>query len=145
MSAVAIRIDGVEGAASRLEAMASALNGQLLATRLGELLRERIWARTAAGLGVDGQPFAPYAEAYEKRRRRRGLPRNRVTLRFTGAMLDALTLTLSPQVATLGFAGRRQARKAAWNHETRPFFGIGHDDRAALRAAAREILNGAES
>ena len=54
-----------------------------------------IKARTAQGLDVDGQPFAPYTPAYAKQRAKLGLSTSPVDLRRTGELLDSMTVEVT--------------------------------------------------
>jgi hypothetical protein len=70
---------------------------------IGLLAIQRIWTRTKQGRDVDGRPFAPYADGYEKQRTDAGRP-SRPDLQVSGEMLRAMTVTdITPQSVTIGF------------------------------------------
>lgn len=66
---------------------------------VGLLARETIRRRTAAGISVDGTPFAPYSPAYAKRK-----GGTAVNLAVSGQMLNALQIVdVTETTVTLGF------------------------------------------
>jgi phage gpG-like protein len=88
----------------------------------------RLVVRTRKGLDVNGQPLRPYSERYAKFRQKKGRNTDPVDLTFTGNMLAAVQTEVKETPE--GYAGRiffnsaREAAKAAYNQETRPFFGL---------------------
>lgn len=88
----------------------------------------RIVVRTRKGLDVDNQPMSPYSKGYAKYREKRGRRTDPVDLTFTGNMLNAIQS--ETKETPTGYEGRiffnsaREAEKAAYNQEKRPFLGL---------------------
>jgi hypothetical protein len=91
----------------------------------------QIVLRTRRGVDADGSPFAPYTEAYAKRRSDKGRRTSPVDLTFTGNMLNAITVkvvrTLETIVGTIFFNSTTEALKARGNQEKRRFFGLSEE------------------
>lgn len=69
----------------------------------GRLARELIVRHTTAGKDETGKTFAPYSNAYAKRRRKEGLS-ERVSLQLSGGMLGAIVVEPDDNGVTLGFS-----------------------------------------
>lgn len=82
-----------------------------------------IEARTEDGTGYEGGAFKRYSKKYEKFRRAKGRG-SAVDLQFTGRMLGAMTSKSTKKKATIFFTRAEEAKKAAMNNKTRPFFGF---------------------
>lgn len=66
---------------------------------IGLLARERIYRRTVSGIDADGQPFAPYSEAYAKAK-----GSSRVDLQVSGNMLNHMQVVdVGDDSVTLGW------------------------------------------
>jgi phage gpG-like protein len=95
----------------------------------------RIKERTAEGVGVDGQVFAPYAPATKKT-----AP---VNLRKTGEMMDSIIVEANENQARIGFSDGDAAEKASYHNQgtrylpQRYFFGVGIQDREEILADIR--------
>jgi hypothetical protein len=71
---------------------------------LGLMARELMVDRTRRGVDVNGQPFAPYSEAYAKQKRA-ALGSTGVNLEVSGNMLNQITIVdLEDDSVTLGWA-----------------------------------------
>jgi hypothetical protein len=71
---------------------------------VGDLIRRRILERTARGVDVNGQPFAPYDEGYRDRKREEIGATGGVDLTVSGEMLRAITMEATDKTVTLFFA-----------------------------------------
>jgi hypothetical protein len=98
----------------------------------------RIKTRTAQGIGVDLQIFAPYAASTKK-----AAP---VNLKATGQMLDAIVTEATDSSARIFFDDSVQAEKASYHNEgtrhlpQRKFFGISLQDRESIVGDIRSAL-----
>lgn len=71
--------------------------------QIGLLARERIWRRTRSGQGTEG-PLAPYTPGYATAKQQAGGSSSPVNLTLSGAMLNAITVTvIDDQTVELGF------------------------------------------
>jgi hypothetical protein len=128
-----------------------------LEKRLGRALRDairEIKARTGQGVDADGQPFAPYTEAYArfksqgdaaaaKRREKKGLPPKPgraavVNLRYSGKMMQNITNTIT-RIATgwlgrITFSSTAESNKASGNMKKRRFFALSDSQVTKIRA-----------
>lgn len=95
--------------------------------------------RTAKGQGFKGGRFRPYTPEYALFRSQsgRGTTPN---LEFTGRMLSALTQTADKRKGVIFFSRANEARKAAFNNQTRPFMGFTRDERVELSDVYRGTL-----
>ena len=96
--------------------------------------------RTQDGKGYKDGAFKPYSEKYSRFRRSRGRGQN-VDLQFTGRMLGSMTSRADSKKAIIFFTRAEEAKKAAMNNKTRPFFGFSRKERKQLgRVFFRNIL-----
>jgi len=87
--------------------------------------------RTQDGKGYKGGAFKGYSEKYAKFRRNKGRGQN-VDLQFTGRMLGSMTSKADSKKATIFFTRAEEAKKAAMNNKTRPFFGFSRKEEKQL-------------
>jgi hypothetical protein len=102
--------------------------------------RERIQSRTAQGIGVENDIFAPYAERTHK-----APP---VNLRKTGDMMDSIAVMSDQNSGRIFFASSEAEDKARYNNEgtdklpQRFFFGVSENDRNTIVQSVRQRLVG---
>ena len=87
--------------------------------------------RTEGGVGYKGGRFKPYTEKYKAFRRKKGRGKD-VDLQFTGRMLGSMTSKATSKKATIFFTRGEEAKKAAMNNKTRPFFGFNRKEERQL-------------
>ena len=87
--------------------------------------------RTQDGVGYKGGAFKGYSEKYAKFRKAKGRGSN-VDLQFSGRMLGAMTSKADRRKATIFFTRAEEAKKAAMNDKTRPFFGFNRQEEKQL-------------
>ena len=87
--------------------------------------------RTQDGKGYKGGAFKGYSEKYAKFRRNKGRSQT-VDLQFTGRMLGSMTSKADSKKATIFFTRAEEAKKAAMNNKTRPFFGFSRKEEKQL-------------
>jgi phage gpG-like protein len=87
--------------------------------------------RTQDGVGYKGGAFKGYSEKYAKFRRAKGRGKN-VDLQFSGRMLGSMTSKADRKKATIFFTRAEEAKKAAMNDKTRPFFGFNRKEEKQL-------------
>lgn len=87
--------------------------------------------RTQDGVGYKGGAFKEYSDKYAKFRRAKGRGNN-VDLQFTGRMLGSMTSKADRKKATIFFTRAEEAKKAAMNNKTRPFFGFNRQEEKQL-------------
>jgi len=68
---------------SVLERLLNSLANQALYNKLGLAIARIVKERTRKGVDVTGSAFEPYSQAYAKKREKRGLPVDTVTLQFS--------------------------------------------------------------
>lgn len=90
-----------------------------------------IEARTEDGVGYKGGAFKGYSAKYAKFRRDKGRGKN-VDLQFSGRMLGSMTSKADRKKATIFFTRAEEAKKAAMNDKTRPFFGFNRKEEKQL-------------
>jgi len=90
-----------------------------------------IEARTSRGTGFKGGKFEKYTPLYAAFRNSRGRSTN-PDLQFTGQMLSSMTSRASNKQAEIFFSRAREAKKAAMNNKTRPFFGFSSKEKKKL-------------
>ena len=90
-----------------------------------------IEARTEDGVGYKGGRFKPYTEKYKAFRRKNSRGVN-VDLEFKGHMLGSMTSKADRKKATIFFTRAAEAKKAAMNDKTRPFFGFNRKEEKQL-------------
>ena len=88
--------------------------------------------RTAKGEQINGQDFAPYSEEYTWFRAKNGRSVSNVDLQFTGKMLASMSVKANSSYATIFFTRAAEAKKAAMNNKTRPFFGFSRGEEERL-------------
>ena len=86
--------------------------------------------RTQKGRGIFGA-FPAYSPKYALFRRKQGRG-TQVDLNFTGQMLSSMTARKNRGYAVIGFTRSTEAKKAYFNHQSRPFFGFNHLERNKL-------------
>ena len=87
--------------------------------------------RTEDGVGFKGGIFKGYSAKYAKFRKKKGRSQN-VDLQFTGRMLGSMTSKTDRKKATIFFTRGEEAKKAAMNNKTRPFFGFNRQEEKHL-------------
>lgn len=87
--------------------------------------------RTQDGVGYKGGAFKGYSEKYAKFRSAKGRGKN-VDLQFSGRMLGSMTSKADRKKATIFFTRAEEAKKAAMNDKTRPFFGFNKQEEKQL-------------
>lgn len=87
--------------------------------------------RTEKGVGFEG-PLKAYSPDYLKLKQSKGFS-GIVDLNWTGNMLGSITVDSKQDVATLFFSRSVEAKKAAMNNKTRPFFGFNDKEENKLR------------
>lgn len=87
--------------------------------------------RTEKGVGYKGGAFKGYSEKYAKFRTAKGRGSN-VDLQFSGRMLGSMTSKADKKKATIFFTRAEEAKKAAMNDKTRPFFGFNKQEEKQL-------------
>ncbi len=87
--------------------------------------------RTDKGVGFKGGAFKAYSEKYNAFRRKKGRGSD-VDLQFTGRMLGSMTSKADRKEATIFFTRAEEAKKAAMNNKTRPFFGFNRQEEKQL-------------
>ena len=95
--------------------------------------------RTEKGTGYKGGKFKRYSENYAKFRRKKGRGK-KVDLQFSGRMLGSMTSKADSRKATIFFTRGEEAKKAAFNDKTRPFFGFNRKDKKRLAKRFIESL-----
>lgn len=88
--------------------------------------------RTAKGEQINGLDFKPYSEKYTWFRAKNGRSVSNVDLQFTGNMLSSMSVKANSRYATIFFTRATEAKKAAMNNKTRPFFGFSRDEEKRL-------------
>lgn len=88
--------------------------------------------RTAKGEQINGLDFEPYSEEYTWFRAKNGRSVSNVDLSFTGNMLSSMSVKANSRYATIFFTRAREAKKAAGNNKTRPFFGFSRNEEKRL-------------
>lgn len=82
---------------------------------IGNAIVERIRQRTAAGLDINNEPFAPYKQSYRNTDEFQVAKSGTVNLRLTGDMMaDLEVLSHGPGFIKIGFADNSTNRKADW-------------------------------
>lgn len=76
---------------------------------------------------IMGGRFKPYTEKYAAFRRASG-KQPHVNLQFTRGMRNAMTTKATSKKAEIFFTTGDEAKKAAFNDKTRPFFGFSKDE-----------------
>lgn len=108
----------------------------------GQFAISIILDRTEKGMGIDGL-FAPYSARYAKAKREGwpatkgrsafgGDPSGVVNLNVTGEMTSGITATKYRGYTRIGFTNPRASKKAYFNNQKRPFFGLSRGERTRL-------------
>ena len=79
--------------------------------------------RTKDSVGYKGGIFKPYTEKYSAFRTQKGRG-TAPDLEFTGKMLGSMTSRANKRQAEIFFTRAAEAKKAAMNNKSRPFFGF---------------------
>lgn len=87
--------------------------------------------RTEDGSGYKGGKFKRYSAKYAKFRKAKGRG-SKVDLQFSGRMLGSMTSKSNSRKATIFFTRAEEAKKAAMNNKSRPFFGFSRKERGQL-------------
>lgn len=88
--------------------------------------------RTEKGVGINGR-FKPYTAAYAKFRQKEGHPKT-VNLMITGRMLASIKQQrLDNKSVRIYFGNAQEAKKAAFNNQSRPFFGFNKPENDRLQ------------
>jgi len=87
--------------------------------------------RTKDSVGYKGGTFKPYSEKYSvfRTKNNRGTKPN---LEFKGHMLGSMTSRANKRQAEIFFTRAAEAKKAAMNNKSRPFFGFSDTEDKAL-------------
>jgi hypothetical protein len=102
--------------------------------------KEIIDERTSRGMGINGK-FAPYPEKYKTWLEAAGYPTTPVDLENEGDMLRSMQAKVtSSNEAMLYFDNALQAKKAAFNNQSRPFFGFNEKEEKRLADVFRKQL-----
>ena len=102
--------------------------------------KEIIDERTSRGMGINGK-FAPYPEKYKTWLEAAGYPTAPVDLENEGDMLRSMQAKVtSSNEAMLYFDNALQAKKAAFNNQSRPFFGFNEKEEKRLADVFRKQL-----
>ena len=94
--------------------------------------------RTAKGQGFKGR-FRKYSPEYALLRAEKGLTLT-PNLSFNNNMMPSLTQTATKSKGVIFFSRPDEARKAAFNNQTRPFMGFTRDERSELSDVYRATL-----
>ena len=87
--------------------------------------------RTAKGRGFKGGFFKKYNPTYAAFRSKRGRG-STPDLQFTGKMLGSITTKANSKQAVIFFTRASEAKKAAMNNKSRPFFGFNRKEEKQL-------------
>ena len=109
--------------------------------RVGSLGKQIILKRTKVGEGADG-PFKHYTAAYMRRLKNEGKPQDPVDLYNTGQMIRSMQVRqANSRTAEIYFDNPAAAKKAAFNDQTRPFFGFNAKEEDRLVALFRREID----
>lgn len=102
--------------------------------------KEIIDERTSRGMGINGK-FDDYPEKYKTWLEAAGYPTSPVDLENEGDMLRSMQAKVtSSNEAMLYFDNSLQAKKAAFNNQSRPFFGFNDKEEKRLADVFRKQL-----
>ena len=87
--------------------------------------------RTAKGRGFKGGFFKKYNPTYAAFRSKRGRG-STPDLQFTGKMLGSITTKANSKQAVIFFTRASEAKKAAMNNKSKPFFGFNRKEEKQL-------------
>lgn len=108
-------------------------------SRIAQIGINIIQDRTGDGVGYKDGAFKPYSESYAafRRKKDRTLTPN---LTMSGNMLAAMTSKADHRKAEIFFRGAKESKKAAFNNQTRPFFGFSRDEQTKLLTAFERFI-----
>jgi len=95
--------------------------------------------RTAEGQGYKDGAFKPYSESYAAFRAKEGRTLT-PNLTMSGNMMAAMTSKANHKQAEIFFRGAEESSKAAYNNQTRPFFGFSRDEEQRLLRAFERFI-----
>ena len=119
---------------------------ELLAKRRLALLKTAelglgiIQDRTASGTQINGTRFKDYSEKYAFFRAKNGRTPVNVDLNFTGQMMSSMSVKANSNRAVIFFLRASEAKKAAMNDKTRPFFGFNRTEKKRLVKAFTRFI-----
>lgn len=87
--------------------------------------------RMTAGKAIKGGDFKPYNDAYAAFRRQKGRS-DRPDLKFSKLMFNSITVKANSKQAEIFFTRATEAKKAAMNNKSRPFFGFSRKEENTL-------------
>ncbi len=87
--------------------------------------------RTSKSKGFKGGAFKKYNSVYSAFRVSKGRS-TKPDLRFTGQMMSAMTVKSNNKEAEIFFTRAQEAKKAAMNNKSRPFFGFDRSEEKQL-------------
>ena len=109
--------------------------------RTGTLGKQIILDRTKLGKGINSA-FKPYTPEYMAVLSEEGKPNSPVDLFNTGQMLRSMqSKQLNSRTAQIYFDNPEAAKKAAFNNETRPFFGFSAKEEKRLAVHFRKEMD----
>ena len=109
--------------------------------KTGTLGKSIILDRTKLGKGINSA-FKPYTPEYMAVLEEEGKPSDTVDLYNTGKMLRSMqTKQLNSRTAQIYFDNPEAAKKAAFNNETRPFFGFSAKEEKQLAVHFRKEMD----
>lgn len=111
--------------------------------------KANILKRTAEGVDVDERNFKPYSLSYKQFRKKKGRPTEKPDLNFTGRMLGSMRTRAKNLNASIFFARKEEADKAAGHslglgilkNAKREFFALSQKDMAALDQEVQDWLD----
>ena len=104
---------------------------QLALSRTALKGKEIIQERMKAGKTITGGNFKKYDSAYAAFRAKTGR-KTKPDLQFTGFMFSAITTRANSKQAEIFFTRAEEAKKAAMNNKSRPFFGFNRKEKKVL-------------
>lgn len=87
--------------------------------------------RMTSGRTIKGGDFEPYTGAYAAFRKAKGRS-ERPDLKFSKNMFSSITVKANSNQAEIFFSRGTEAKKAALNNKTRPFFGFNNSEKKEL-------------
>lgn len=101
--------------------------------------------RTSKGKSVDGSTFQKYSKQYEKKRKKRQLPVNRVDHMFTGKMLQSITarkvFRSVKRVVVFIFPSAAEKEKVRYTDKLRNWFGLSKKEKETIISEVKTTLN----
>jgi len=102
--------------------------------------KDIIDSRTKVGRGID-RAFGEYSDRYVTWLENNGYPSFPVDLEVTGDMMRSMQAKVTgSREAMIYFDNAFSAKKAAFNNETRPFFGFNDKEEKRMAAAFRKEI-----